>query len=141
MELAYGVIPLQLRDGKWYTFIIHRTKSGGFWEFPKGHLDEGETQLQAAERELKEETGLELMYLVHKEPLVESYRYEIEGDTRSKQVYYYLAIVQGEVQLQRSEVDDGKWVPLEEAVDHVTYETSRSLCEKVVSALATLGSR
>jgi len=138
MELAYGVVPLQLRDGKWYTFIVHRTKSGGFWEFPKGHMNEGETQLETAERELAEETGLKLVYVLHKEPLIETYRYEIEGDTRHKQVTYYLAMVQGEVSLQREEVDDGKWVPLEEAEHQVTHETSQNISRRVLAALSTL---
>lgn len=138
MELSYGVIPLQLRDGKWFTLIVHRIKSGGFWEFPKGHLDEGETQLQAAERELKEETGLNLSYVLHKEPLIESYRYDADGRSHLKQVYYYLAIVDGDLKLQTSEVDDAKWVLLDEALDRVTHETSRSLCRKASAALATL---
>jgi len=140
MELAYGVVPLQLREGKWYTFLIHRTKSGGFWEFPKGHLNEGETQLEAAERELKEETGLELQYVLLKDPFVETYQYECEGGFYRKQVYYYLGMVQGEVSLQTSELDDGKWVALEEAESHVTHETSKSICRRVVQALATLTS-
>jgi len=138
MELAYGVVPLQLRDGKWFTFLIHRTKSGGFWEFPKGHIDEGETQLNAASRELHEETGMELIYVLHKEPVIESYQYELDGNMRHKQVYYYLGMVQGEVNLQSSEVDDGMWVPLDEAEEQVTHETSRSVCRKVVAALSTL---
>jgi len=138
MELAYGVVPLQLRDGKWYTFIVHRTKSGGFWEFPKGHMDEGETQLEAAQRELKEETGLEFVYVLHKEPLIETYQYQLDGDTHHKQVYYYLGMVQGEVKLQPSEVNDGKWVSLDEAESHVTYETSQSICRQVAAALSTL---
>ena len=138
MELAYGVVPLQLRDGKWYTFLIQRTKSDGFWEFPKGHMDKGETQLEAAQRELQEETGLELVYLLHKKPLIETYQYQLDGDTRHKQVYYYLGMVQGEVALQSSEVDDGKWVLLDEAEGQVTYETSRSVCRQVVAALSTL---
>jgi len=138
MELAYGVVPLQLRDGKWYAFIVHRTKSGGFWEFPKGHMNEGETQLETAERELEEETGLNLVYVLHKEPLIETYRYEAEGDVRHKQVTYYLGMVQGEAALREGEVDDGRWVPLEEAENHVTHETSRSICRRVLAALSTL---
>lgn len=138
MELAYGVVPLQLREGKWYTFIIHRTKSGGFWEFPKGHMNEGETQLEAAERELREETGLKLVYVLHKEPLIEAYTYEIDGDTRHKQVIYYLGMVQGDISLQQEEVDDGKWIPLGDAINQVTYESSQNICRRVLEALSTL---
>ncbi|NUN11813.1 NUDIX domain-containing protein, partial [Candidatus Micrarchaeota archaeon] len=34
------------------------------WTFPKGHVDEGETHLETAERECKEETGLKTIKLV-----------------------------------------------------------------------------
>lgn len=46
------------KDGK--ILMAKRTKKPftGFWSFPGGHVDKGETALQAAHRELKEETGL-----------------------------------------------------------------------------------
>ncbi len=138
MEFAYGIIPLQLKEGKWLTYLVHRTRSGGFWEFPKGHAEGQETPLESAKRELEEETGMELTYVLHKDPLVASYTYEEEGREHGKQVYYYLGMVQGEPSFQSSELDDGQWVDLDKAEGVVTHESSRSICRQVIQALSTL---
>ena len=37
-------------------------QTNGVWGFPKGHVEENETELQTAEREVKEETGLDIKY-------------------------------------------------------------------------------
>jgi bis(5'-nucleosidyl)-tetraphosphatase len=135
MEHSYGIIPLQRWENEWQVFLVHRTKSGGFWEFPKGHLDEGETSLAAAERELREETGLSIATLLEFNPLTEYYEYEWHGKTIPKEVHYYLAIVEGEVALQPNEVDEGKWVPLRDAEIHVTHDSTRSLCQKAIKLM------
>ena len=36
---------------------------GGYWGFPKGHMEEGETEQETALREIKEETGLEVVFV------------------------------------------------------------------------------
>ena len=35
-------------------------QTNGIWGFPKGHVEKNETELQTAEREVKEETGLDI---------------------------------------------------------------------------------
>lgn len=52
-ELKYAVICARHR-GNW---IFCRHKFGETWELPGGHVEPGETALEAAHRELYEETG------------------------------------------------------------------------------------
>ena len=54
---AAGVIPITTENGEIKILLV---KSSLGWEFPKGHVEEGETHLEAAIRETKEETGLTL---------------------------------------------------------------------------------
>ncbi|MBW2971228.1 NUDIX domain-containing protein [Candidatus Woesearchaeota archaeon] len=60
METQRGVsaIIYDKRGDKHYFLLLHRVSNWQGWEFPKGKLEEGETVLQAATREIKEETGL-----------------------------------------------------------------------------------
>lgn len=53
--LSAGIVPILLQDRPKYLLL----RSGNYWDFPKGLVDEGEDPLTSAIRELKEETGLE----------------------------------------------------------------------------------
>lgn len=137
IDNSYGIIPLR-KDGagNWEVLIIqHRT--GGWWGFPKGHAEGNETLLQAAIRELAEETTLAIVTLLVDEPLTESYHYMRGEISMEKKVTYFIATVSGEVNIQEEELLASKWIPLKDAPLHITYPESRSLCHKVMSLLAT----
>ncbi|MDE3045301.1 MAG: NUDIX domain-containing protein [Verrucomicrobiota bacterium] len=134
-EESFGVIPLSKARKGWQVFLIQH-KHGKYWGFPKGHAEPTETPQEAALRELKEETNLELIRYVVEEPLIEQYRFMWEGQRIFKRVYYYIAEVAGEVQLQKNEIQDGKWVPFAEAMDQVTHPEGKALVAEVAKILA-----
>ena len=64
-----GVGAVVVRDGR--ALIIRRAHEPrkGEWSLPGGHLDLGESLIDAVRREVKEETGLE----VHPGPIIETF--------------------------------------------------------------------
>lgn len=129
-DASYGIIPLQERAGIWCVFLIqHRS---GHWSFPKGHADHGERAIDAAIRELREESGLEIDYFIGLPPVQESYTFQHQGSKVDKTVTYYPATVKGEVVLQQEEVSDFKWVPLLEAENYVTFSQVREICRELI---------
>jgi len=133
-EESFGIIPLIHKDFEWYVLLILHQK-GRHWAFPKGHSNPGETPLQSAERELKEETGLEVDRILQETPLVESYQFRKGKDIIRKKVDYFPALVKGELILQEEEIQDARWVLLKGAAKYLTFQESKSMCQTLVNML------
>jgi 8-oxo-dGTP pyrophosphatase MutT (NUDIX family) len=101
---------------------------------PKGHVDPGETPIQAATREVREETG------VVAEPVEElgesRYWYRRDGRTIGKRVSFFLfKYVKGDILDHDDEVEEARWIPLTEAETALSHTAER---EMVTLALAYL---
>lgn len=121
---SYGAVPLrEAKDGLEVLVIKH---AKGHWGFPKGHKEPGEKTLETVKRELKEETGLDIIDFLSIRPYVENYEFQDNNFLVNKYAWYYPCKVSGEVTLdQPHEVTDFKWVPLKEAPAHLTYIQSK----------------
>jgi 8-oxo-dGTP pyrophosphatase MutT (NUDIX family) len=62
-DFAAGVVVFRESPGQPREFLIVKNASG-HWELPKGHLRRGETWMQGALREAREETGLAELVLI-----------------------------------------------------------------------------
>ncbi len=129
-EESFGIIPLREKEGRWEVFLIQHHR-GHYWGFPKGHAEEGELSQQAAIRELKEETNLDVVRLFREEPFVENYQFSVKGSLVSKRVAYFAALVEGDVVLQSQEIQDGKWIPFPAAIDQITHAEGRWILSQV----------
>ncbi len=132
-DSSYGIVPLRKRGEKIELFLIRH--QSGHWGFPKGHAEAGEGPEEAAARELREETGLELVRLVASNPFHESYFFTHQGEKIHKTVVYFLAEVSGEVVLESEELIDGRWLALSEAESLMTYPEGKRICREVVQFL------
>lgn len=133
-EASFGVIPLRKFRGHWEVFLIQHSR-GGYWGFPKGHAEPNEVAEAAAFRELKEETNLEVIRFLQEEPMKEQYQFMKGGRRVFKQVSYFIAEVEGEVKLQKEEIQDGIWVPFPEALEKVTHAEGKSILAQVEKIL------
>ncbi len=103
--------------------LVHRPKYDD-WSFPKGKLHPGETDEDAALREVAEETGLRCS-LAGELPGV---RYRDQAG-RDKVVRYWVMRPRGGTFEPTDEVDDLRWVPVERAAELLTYHHDRRLLE------------
>jgi 8-oxo-dGTP pyrophosphatase MutT (NUDIX family) len=98
---------------------------------PKGHVDPGETPAQAAQREVREEAGVEAA-LVGRLGEVR-YWYQRDGRRIPKLVTFFLFdYVGGDVADHDHEVEEARWIPLEQAGRMLTYKGEREMVERAV---------
>jgi 8-oxo-dGTP pyrophosphatase MutT (NUDIX family) len=113
-----------------------RVKDGTVLALPKGHIDPGESAAEAAEREVREETGVQ-GELVEKLGDVK-YWYARDGQRVFKVVSFFLFRYRsGSVRdYQVEEVDSAEWVPLEDAPRLLAYRGEREMAEAALSRMA-----
>ncbi|MBE6570512.1 MAG: NUDIX domain-containing protein, partial [Ruminococcaceae bacterium] len=77
------------KDAEGIKYVIIESKEG-FFGFPKGHVENNETELETAKREVFEETGLQVEFLRNFRT-EDSHPFKRNGETRMKHIVYFLA--------------------------------------------------
>ena len=130
---AGGVV---VRNGDVIVIVPKRRGAQGdkVLGLPKGHLDGEETEIQAAVREVREETG------VVAEPIEKlgeiSYTYARRGRQIDKRVAFYLLEYRSGQLAHDHEIEHVRWIPLQEAAHALTYEGEREMVERALSRQA-----
>jgi 8-oxo-dGTP pyrophosphatase MutT (NUDIX family) len=128
VRAAGGVVLRWSPSGTLETVLVHRSAYDD-WTFPKGKLLRGETEEEAAVREVEEETGLRCQ--LGREVGTTSYR-DPQGRQKTAR-YWEMAPIEGEL-AATNEVDEARWVPLEDAADMLTHARDRELLERLEPA-------
>lgn len=132
---AGGVV---LRGREIVVIVPTRRGPGGakVLGLPKGHPEPGESPAQAAAREVREEAGVS-GELQESLGTVE-YSYERKGRRISKQVEFFLIEYRdGDPADHDHEVEQARWMPIDEAVHALTYPGEREIVARVLSRRAS----
>ncbi|MCR4633775.1 MAG: NUDIX domain-containing protein [Erysipelotrichaceae bacterium] len=121
-EISAGAVTYTVQNGKILYLLIKDFH--GNYGFPKGHLENGETLLDAAIREIKEEAGIDIV-------LDPSFREDLEYVMPNgilKTSVYFLGSYEGQTPVRQiEEVEEILLLPYEEALDVVTFDNMKDV--------------
>jgi 8-oxo-dGTP pyrophosphatase MutT (NUDIX family) len=134
-EFSAGGLVVRRMRGRPYIAAV-RVKEGTVLALPKGHIDRGESAAEAAEREVREEAGIQ-GELVEKLGDVK-YWYARRGERVFKVVSFFLFDYRsGSVRdYQREEVDGAEWIRLEDAPRLLAYRGEKDMAKAALSRTA-----
>jgi bis(5'-nucleosidyl)-tetraphosphatase len=118
---AGAVVYRDSAKGRMYLLL----QNAGRWDFPKGGVEKGESELQTVLREVKEETSLNNLKIVHGFRKVIEYFYRRNGKNVHKQVVYLLAVTEDETVKISFEHQGYGWFEFREALDKASYDNSK----------------
>ena len=119
---AAGGVVLRKNEGRREVLVVHRPKHDD-WTMPKGKLDPGESMEECARREVEEETGVRCKLKEY----VTDVRYEM-GNGKTKQVRYWrMKVVDDDGREPDDEVDEVRWVRVENADELFTYNIDKDV--------------
>jgi bis(5'-nucleosidyl)-tetraphosphatase len=131
---SFGVVPVRKEDGEWKVLLIlHR--EGNHWGFPKGKANPGETPIETAQRELKEETNLDVEQFLTPKSLDEEYQFRHKRELIFKTACYFPAIVTGVLSCQEEEIRDARWCTFPEAMNQLSFKQARHICHETMRLL------
>jgi len=140
-EVSAGGVVLRERDGRYEVAVI-RPRGRRLWALPKGHLDDGETARDAAEREVREETGLSVTLIADLGAI--HYRYAFRGVLIDKTVHFFLfRYLEGRIDALdatwRVEVDEARWIQLKDAPRLLGYALEREVAGRALRRIEQAG--
>jgi bis(5'-nucleosidyl)-tetraphosphatase len=139
---AAGIVLFRMVEGeRMYLLLRSALTRRLVWEFPKGGIEAGEAEQEAAERELREETGVSHGGYTVLPGFREEEHYlftRSDGGERQlvvKRVVYFLAeAAELQVVLSR-EATEYRWLPYEEAQRLLRFPEKRRVLERAESWL------
>jgi len=100
--------------------LLYRSKQND-WSFPKGHIEEGESPMNAAKREILEETGLSVSLIIDLPSI------DYIHPTENRVVNYMFLMQSKNDNTLKTEVKEDKiiWVPYNETFEKLTYDNTK----------------
>ncbi|HEX8639260.1 MAG TPA: NUDIX hydrolase [Pyrinomonadaceae bacterium] len=121
------------QNGDEFEVAVVAVSPSGRWQLPKGIVDAGETDEQAAVREVREEAGIECKILEK----IETVEYWYFGNHKGERVrfhklvhFYLMKYISGDTANHDREVSESRWVSAVDAIKMLAFKSEKAVVEK-----------
>ncbi|MBQ7240009.1 MAG: NUDIX domain-containing protein [Bacilli bacterium] len=110
----------------------------GYVGFPKGHMEEGETEEETAIRETKEETNIDVkVYKEHKYYI----NYVINNHINKDVIFFLAEPLSFDIQKQDSEIEKSMWVDKDLVCEYLSYDDTKEVFLEALNDIESLTSK
>jgi len=139
-EKSVGAIVFHIADGK-IEFLFMKYRNG-HWEFPRGKVEDAETEHETMRREIGEETGIMQLQIVEGFRETMRFSYKAHGQELTdrkkdknciyihKKVVFYLAKSMDEDVVISHEHQKFQWLAFDEGLEKLTFENAKIVLRK-----------
>ena len=113
-------------DGDKVLMVKH---NAGHCAFPKGHVEEGETEFETAIRETKEETGIDVE-IISDRRFVNIY--SPKEDVIKDVIFFIAKPLNIDLTRQETEIADLRWIDIDKASEYITFDDDKKLYLEVL---------
>lgn len=129
-EKSCGAIVFHKFDNEYKILLVQFEHNKELrWGFPKGHIEQNETEIQAAEREVKEEVGLSIKIV---SDFRASTNFSMKPGTIMQAIYYCAESLETDTNPQESEVKKATWFKFSDALNCLTYKCDKKILLKFI---------
>lgn len=134
-EISAGAV-LHLMDENFEINYLILNYSYGHWDFPKGNIESGETEIETIKREVMEETGIVDIKLIEGFRQQISYKYRKKSKLVNKTVIYYLAETISDKVVLSFEHVNFAWLNFDDALNKLSFDNSKKVLKNAKDFLS-----
>ncbi len=143
IEKSAGAIIFRKEEGNIYYLLLHYPSGSraakAYWDFPKGHMEKGEEEIETASREVEEEAGLKKLEFISgfKEQI--EYFFKSKGETVFKTVVFFLAETKTkEIKISFEHIGY-QWLSYQEAQEQLIFDNAKTILKKANDLISERG--
>ena len=126
LERSAGAVVFSIKYSGNVFFLFLRY-SAGHWDFPKGNIEDGEDEVQAACREIREETGIENVVFLEGFNKKVEYNYRRHRNVIHKEVVFFLAKTDSQKVILSNEHIAYLWNDYDNALAKLTFKSAKDI--------------
>ena len=122
-EKSCGAIVYKIENNELKFLLVYQ--ENGHYSFPKGHVENNETEVETSIREIKEETNLDVNIDTNFRHVI---TYYLDNECVYKDVVYYIATpVSFDLKSQEGEIRECSWNNYNETLDKLEYDNIKEV--------------